>query len=386
MQRNAIEARAGWRARAAELGFTFAETDGLPYWTDDAYYSFDLKQIESDIEAPTEELAGLCYEAVERILGHEELLTRLGVPDFAWDYLLATWRNQNRDLYGRFDLRYDGRGPAKLYEFNADTPTGLYETAVFQWHWLEDQRAAGRLPEGADQFNSAHDRLIEGFRAIGQGAPLFHFTCVRDHAEDRGTVAYLEDCARQAGLRTEFLFIDEIGLTRDGAFVDARERALTHLFKLYPWEWLLREEFGRALCQSTIAIVEPAWKILLSNKGLLAVLWSLFEGHPNLLPAYFEDDPRVAELGGAYARKPLFGREGANIQLVGGTEPAGDSSGPYGAEGFIRQALAPLPDFAGARPVIGSWWIAGGAAGIGIREERGPVTSNTARFVPHAIL
>jgi glutathionylspermidine synthase len=36
-------------------------------------------------------------------------------------------------LYGRFDLAYRGDGPPKLLEYNADTPTALFEAAVVQW-------------------------------------------------------------------------------------------------------------------------------------------------------------------------------------------------------------------------------------------------------------
>jgi glutathionylspermidine synthase len=125
--------------------------------------------------------------------------------------------------------------------------------------------------------------------------------------------------------------------------------------------------------------------MILSNKGLLAVLWQMFPDHELLPPAYFEDDPAAANgLGERYVKKPLLGREGANIEIVGGDGTRLD--GPYGAEGFVLQALQPMPDFDGNRPVLGSWVVAGEAGGMGIREERGPVTTNTARFVPHIII
>ena len=114
----------------------------------------------------------------------------------------------------------------------------------------------------------------------------------------------------------------------------------------------------------------------------------MFPDHPVLLPAYFEDDPRAGGLGN-YVRKPLLGREGSNIELVRWGLPrqrADSTAEPYGSEGYVRQALAALPEFSGNYPVIGSWVVAGRAAGIGIREEDQLVTSNTARFVPHVIL
>ena len=337
MQRTPFSARPHWQQRAQELGFSFHSANGQPYWDESAAYLFTLKEIEEDLEAATEELAALCYEAVPRILSSEEWMEKLAIPHSAWDFIAASWRNQDKDLYGRFDLRYDGTAPAKLYEYNADTPTGLFEASVFQWHWLEDLRTTGGLPAGTDQFNSIHERLIDGFQQIGQPGSLFHFACSRDHEEDRATVAYLEDCAQQAGLSTIFLFMDEIGLNEDGHFADLEERAITRLFKLYPWEWLLAEPFAPSLAKSGAIFVEPAWKLLLSNKGLLVALWSFFPDHPHLLPAYFEEDPRALHLGEAYARKPLFGREGANIELVDPTAaPVENASRP-----LWRAALYP---------------------------------------------
>jgi hypothetical protein len=38
------------------------------------------------------------------------------------------------------------------------------------------------------------------------------------------------------------------------------------------------------------------------EQGILPLLWAMFPRHPNLLPAYFDDDPKVAELGTSYVR------------------------------------------------------------------------------------
>ena len=125
---------------------------------------------------------------------------------------------------------------------------------------------------------------------------------------------------------------------------------------------------------------------ILSNKGVLPLLWEMFPGHPNLLPAFFEDDPNAAQLGTSFVRKPLYSREGANVALVSAGVTVMEQEGPYGAEGFIRQALAPLPDFSGQYPVLGSWLVDHVACGLSIREDENPITGNTSRFLPHAIL
>ncbi|GAB6053236.1 glutathionylspermidine synthase family protein [Magnetospira thiophila] len=302
-----------------------------------------------------------------------------------WQPIAESWRTQQRNLYGRMDFVYDGTGPAKLLEYNADTPTALYESAVFQWVWLEQALERGIIPPGCDQFNSLHERLVEALALMGIAGPL-HLTCARDSIEDRSTVSYLEDCAAQAGLENRFLFIDEIGLSPDGRFTDSEDTAISTLFKLYPWEWLLREDFGPHIPGSGCTFIEPLWKALLSNKGLMPLLWEMFEGHPNLLPSYFEGDPRAAALGQTYIRKPLLSREGWDISLIeNGAPPQTPKIGPYGDEGFILQAYQPLPDFDGHRPVCGVWLIASQAAGLGLREDRSWITGNDARFVPHVI-
>lgn len=126
--------------------------------------------------------------------------------------------------------------------------------------------------------------------------------------------------------------------------------------------------------------------MIFANKGILPLLWALHPGHPNLLPACFESDPRAGELGNSYVRKPLYSREGANIQLVRDGKVEDFDDGPYGREGFIRQAIAELPVHDGNYPVIGSWLAGGVPCALSVREDATLITKNTSRFVPHAIL
>jgi len=385
MERRAVRPRDNWQQVAAEHGFTFHTPDGERYWDESHAYRFTLREVEEDLEDPAEELEQMCFEVVERAVADEEVLRRLAVPEMFRGYVADSWRNGERNLYGRMDFRYDGNGPAKLYEYNADTPTALYESAIFQWVWLEQAMEQGLVPEGADQFNSLHERLIDAIGRFGIDGPL-HLACARDTDEDLGTIEYLEDCARQAGLATRRMFIEDIGLSDDGRFTDTDDDPVRWLFKLYPWEWLMEEEFGSRIPGSDTQFIEPGWKAVLSNKGLLALLWEMFEGHPNLLPTFFEDDPKAASLGGRYVRKPLLSREGANIAFVENGRTVMDFDGPYGAEGFVRQAVAPLPSFDGRRPMCGVWLVASEPAGMCIREDEGDITTDDACFVPHFIL
>jgi glutathionylspermidine synthase len=288
-----------------------------------------------------------------------------------------SWRAKAPSVYGRLDLRYDGKSAPKLLEYNADTPTSLIEAAVAQWHWLQAVR------HKSDQFNSIHEKLIARWQAVRGSLvgipPALYFACVKDNEEDLGNLEYLRDTAVQAGIDARHIYIEDIGWSQpEQSFVDLDMQPIRGLFKLYPWEWLMNEDFGPKIALAKPTLIEPAWKVLLSCKAILAVLWELYPDHPNLLPAYFEPD----KLGNRYVRKPLYSREGANIEIHG---PRGvyAQPGTYGAEGYVFQGYAPLPEFDGNYPVIGSWIVDDQPCGMGIREDATPITRNTSRFVPH---
>lgn len=385
MQRIACPERDDWQALADNAGFDFHTIDGERYWDERAYYAFTLDEIERQIEAPTGEIDAMCLELVDRAVDDDGILKRLKIPETFWPLIAESWRREDASLYGRLDLSFDGSGPAKLLEYNADTPTSIFEAAVFQWTWLEQAIDRQIVPAHADQFNSIHERLINAWADICAGRHL-HLTGMTETIEDAGALAYLEDTARQAGLGTTLIDIDDIGLLDNGAFVDLDDRAIGLVFKLYPWEWMFNDAFGAKVADVPTHWIEPPWKAILSNKGILPLLWEIFPEHPNLLPAYFEDDPNAARLGTSYVRKPLYSREGANVTLVKSGAMLAEQEGPYGAEGFIRQALAPLPDFSGNYPVLGSWLIDHVPCGLSIREDHTPITGNLSRFLPHAIL
>ncbi|ASQ95256.1 glutathionylspermidine synthase family protein [Streptomyces sp. 11-1-2] len=395
MKRHTIDPRPDWQSTVEEQGVIYPLTrypDGSlrPYWDESAYYAFSLPEVEA-LEEVVEELHRMSLAAAAHIV-ETGSFADLGIDDPRLAGLIAeSWhrRAEQPSLYGRFDLRYDGEsGPAKLLEYNADTPTSLVEAASAQWFWMED-----RFP-GADQWNSLHERLVDAWRSqaalLPPGTPLYFAHSAGDElGEDLMTVAYLRETADQAGLSTEAISMEDIGWERlSGRFVDKRFRFIRSCFKLYPWEWLVTDRFGPQVLDTldngggtgSTLWIEPAWKMLLSNKALLAVLWELFPDHPNLLPAYL-DGPRELSGANGYVAKPLLGREGAGVTVH-----------PPGEEPVLRdepccyQELAPLPDFDGNRVVLGTWVVEGEAAGLGIRESAGLVTDEYARFIPHVIL
>ena len=387
MRRIAIEERPDWRAAAEAMGFTWHHEGGERYWDERAYYAFTLEQIERDLEAPTRELHAMCLDLVKAAMSSERIMDRLAIPEGLRDYVADSWDDRSPSLYGRFDFAYDGTGPAKLLEYNADTPTSIYETGYFQWTWLEARIADGSLPAEADQFNSLHEKLVARFRALFMPGSQLHFASVPDHVEDRQTVRYLEDLAGQAGIVPKFVSIESVGVDGSGRFVDEERFVIQAIFKLYPWEDMFREPFAANLARSGTMFLEPPWKAILSNKAILPLLWERHAGHPNLLPAFFADDRDAASaLGDSWVKKPLFSREGWDIELVDQGRATHGPSGGYGAEGYILQGLARLPCFEGNYPVVGSWVVGAEPAGASIREDVTPITRNLSRFVPHAIL
>jgi glutathionylspermidine synthase len=141
MQRIRVDERSNWRMLAEQSGFLFHSIGGEPYWDETAYYAFSLREIEDDLEAPSAALEAMCIELVGCAVADEQVMKRLAIPERFWSFIAASWKRRDASLYGRFDLRYDGSGPAKLLEYNADTPTSVFETAVFQWGWLDDAMA-----------------------------------------------------------------------------------------------------------------------------------------------------------------------------------------------------------------------------------------------------
>ena len=358
-----------------DLGFGFHSIDGI-YWDERACYSFTAAQIDT-LETATSDCHEMCIAAAQHVID-KNLYAQFAIPPEFIPLIERSWSNDEATLFGRFDFSWDGTLSPKMLEYNADTPTSLIEASVAQWYWLKE------VKPNADQFNSIHEKLIIRFQEIAQQlGKTIHFSCVGDSEEDLGNLDYLRDVATQAGVDAKFIDIAHIGWDAIAKkFADENNEEIKTLFKLYPWEWMVREAFGRNLLHSDIRIIEPAWKMLLANKAILPILWELYPDHPNLLPAYFEPQKFATD----FVKKPLLSREGANVTI---TSRQGEIAipGEYGAEGFIYQAYHPVPNFRANGEdnyaVIGSWIIGDEPAGIGIREDESPVTKNTSRFLPH---
>jgi glutathionylspermidine synthase len=387
-----LRPRSDWQDKVSRVGLTFHTLDnGTPYWDESACWEFTSREVDR-IEAATAEIQQMALAAGERIL-EQDRFAEMGIPANAAAAIRAAWNSEPPALYGRLDLAYDG-SVIKLLEYNADTPTGLVEAAVAQWYWLEE------CFPGADQFNSLHEKLIAKWKDLKDYINTPVYFADAGSEEDRMTTVYLRDTAEQAGLKTRPLAMHEIGWhARRQCFVDLEEQPIPTLFKLYPWEWLLAEPFGQQALSTlppasplveygprkdrrqwgSMLWIEPIWKMMWSNKALLALLWEMYPNHELLLPTYL-DSPRELR---SYVRKPLLGREGGGIAVVkDGVTVEGSLSGAS-SDKFVYQQLASMATGGGKTAVFGSWLIDGEPAGMGVRESSGLVTNNTSSFVPH---
>jgi len=402
--------RPGWQKLIYDHGLVYNPTempDGTvkSYWREGKFYTFTLPQVER-----MEKDAVTVFKMVEAagwyILRHPEILRKMGIPELAWPMIKNSWRREPDwgSVYGRFDFRYDGE-QLSLLEFNADTPTSLLESAIAQHYWHT------QTGQGTDQWNRIFEALVEAWgrnllqikEHLGyKPTVVFVYDETDESGEDYGNILTNEDACRAAGYNTRNMSIQDICYnSEDGRFYESADGPhLDVVFKLYPWEMMVEDDFAEAAFRDmarpggTIWI-EPPYKMLWSNKGILAVLWKLFGTDPEksqlLLPAYFEDE--MPEDWKTYVLKPLLGREGANVRIVKNGEVIVDMEGPYDGPAIV-QAFAPLPNFPGFNdkgvheanhPVLGIWMIDGVPAGLGIRESSGLVTDNLSHFVPHVI-
>lgn len=367
-----------WQSRLESIGYGYHTLDDVPYWVDDYYYEIQNREADLIYKA-TNELWQMCLDAVEYIIKNREY-RHFHIPDFMIPHIERSWEDDEPSLYGRFDFAYDaGVGALKMLEFNADTPTSLFETGIVQWYWKNHY-----FPELTDQFNSVHEQLIESWRGLKPylKGDILHFSCAKETLEDLTNVEYLRDTAIQAGIETKLVYIDDIGWTEHG-FVDLEGLPIRSIFKLYPWEWMVREEFGQNIVRdpNRAQWIEPSWKMLLSNKAILPILWELFPNHPYLLASYFDNPSHLKH----FVKKPILSREGANIEMYYDKQMIYNTEGDYGEEGYIYQELAQLHREDTGFAVVGSWIIGQESCGISFRESDMPITTDKSRFIPHII-
>ncbi|WP_456428994.1 glutathionylspermidine synthase family protein [Nitratifractor sp.] len=377
-----------------ELGFTWhTDSDETPYLADVL-----VEVTEAEAEAYYEagnELYDMYVAAGEHVIANN-LFHEIGIPFNLVELIKESWENEvHWHLYGRFDLAggIDGK-PIKLLEFNADTPTALFETAIVQWAILK----RNGLDEMA-QFNGVYDALLENFKrlvTLEESVESFHeryegwrflFTSIRGNAEEENTVRLLQYIAAEAGYKTEFAYIDEIEFDgEEGIFYEGVNYELW--FKLIPWEAIALEEPDLAMLLTQIVrnqkaiIFNPAYTLMFQSKGMLKILWDLYPDHPLLLESSFE--PLKGKM---QVKKPFFGREGGNVAILesDGSTVVTDLQGEYANFPMLYQEYAELPADTEGRRYQAGLFFAYESCGLGYRRG-GEILDNLSKFVGHVIV
>jgi glutathionylspermidine synthase len=364
-------------ALARSFGIDPAYDDGTVYIDPSEALVFDKTEIDALYDASAE-LERLCLELVERVVVDEDF-ARFELSDLAARLVSQSWRQGQRNLIGRFDLAYVPGSPPKLIEYNAETPVQLVEAATYQAAW-QGQNFPNDL-----QWNEIEGRLVAAWGAMGLARLPVHFAGAAGDEDAALTLELLAKCAAAAGFETKRLELEAIGW--DGEkFLDGDERAIRTLFKLYPWAWMLDDQFGAHMAETEIVTIEPAWKMLLADKRMLAALWEMFPNHPNLLPASLEP----SDIGGPAVAKPALGRNGEGVKLFadglaakqtgGDRNPADQRDGPV-----ILQQMAPLAMLGPTRLLMSTWMVASQPAGLGVRGAASDLVGSNARFIPHIV-
>ena len=378
----------------------FLESIGFYWHTDndntsyiaDALVLVDNDEVEAYYEAANE-LYDMFAKAGQYVIDNN-LFHELNIPFNVVERIKNSWENDvHWHLYGRFDFAggVDGK-PIKLIEFNADTPTSLYETAIVQWAMLK----ANGMDE-SKQFNTVFEALKENFKrlvVLGGDTEDFAkyydgwkilFSSIRGSIEDENTTRLLQIAANEAGFHTDFAYVDEVGFNgQEGIFKG--DENFEFWFKLVPWENIAIEEGDLALLLDEIIreqkaiILNPAYTLMFQSKAFMKVLWDLFPNHPLLLETSFEPLK-----GKKQVEKRCFGREGANTIIYDNDMSVlAKVDGEYGNFKAIYQEYTELPtDKEGASYQAGVFFAYEGC-GLGFRKG-GLIMENFSKFVGHRI-
>ncbi|MGL4523038.1 MAG: glutathionylspermidine synthase family protein [Bacilli bacterium] len=402
MKRLPIAARKNWKENVEiEHGVMWSTTENGPYWNEameqPVYYSLTQTEQEA-LEHAGNTIHCIALESITWLLEIAPTAVRnkwfdlFFIPEEARQHIIDSWEDDEWAVYGRFDFVMQD-GVPKLLEYNADTPTTLIETGLTQWQWFFENQQSGVFPPSTFQFNDLHDSLIRHWKDLhskyNKVPNKVHFAAF-DQVDDFSTVCYMADLAAQAGIDAVTIPMDQIGWN-GVEFTDPDENKIDACFKLYPWEWMFDDAFGEHICKSDTQWIEPSWKMLLSNKALLALLW---ERHPhceNLVPAFVGETAvtwaESGELQGKWVHKPLLSREGSNILIIdynNMTEVA-SSQGEYDDGGWVVQKYIEWEPIDGKYPMLGVWMVGEDAVALGIREDDTCITQNNSRFIPHVV-
>ena len=376
-----------------KLGFTWhTDSDGTKYINDELV---EISQLEAEAyyEA-SNEIYDMYVEAAQFVIDND-LFFELGIPFNLIESIKKSWENDvHWHIYGRFDLAGGiDNEPIKLIEFNADTPTSLFETALLQWALLKQNNM-----DEKQQFNNVYENISQNFKrliTLFEETTLFEkyydgwkilFSSVEGNDEEEATTRLLQQMATDAGFNTSFEYLQNVKFDDNGIF-DTHDNKYEYWFKLYPWEDIGSDEPELATTLTNIIqkqeaiILNPAYTLLFQSKGIMKIMYDLFPESPYLLKTSFEPLKNIKQV-----EKTVFGREGANTKII---DTSGDIieeiNGPYSNYKKVYQEYVEFnKDVKGAKYQAGVFF-AYEACGLSFRKGS-EIMDNMSKFVGHVII
>jgi glutathionylspermidine synthase len=372
MKRVKVAGRTDWKKRVEQQGLLWHSDDGHETWNENTAYLLSPGEVQRLCHA-ARELAQLYHQATNHVVA-ANLWPLIGLKNDETELIASSWQRREWSLLGRFDFLFDVDGCPKLLEYNAETALSVVETAIIQKHWLV------RAMPNHQQFNHLEESLLEAWRESG----FTHVHCAwrPRHTEVEGTIRYMAQLMRSVGIQASLMAMHRVGWnSRERKFVDQDGAPISHCFKLYPWEWMLREPFAKWVEASGCSFIEPPWRLLQGSKGILCVLSELFRDHPSVVACRTSPD----HLGSSFVTKPLFGHEGQNVAIHRNGRIVELLPGEYGDEPKVFQAFVESPRYDGFLPQFGVWMVRDEPVAICVRETHSSIISAKSALVPHAL-
>ncbi|MBF0457675.1 MAG: glutathionylspermidine synthase family protein [Nitrospirae bacterium] len=381
-----------------EVGYTWYQTPGSAPSIADELVCITETEGEHYYNA-AEELYDMFIHAAQFAIDNR-LYHLLDIDASLIPMIEQTWEDERHfHLMGRFDFAGGLDGiPIKLIEFNADTPSLIFETAIIQWMLLRHNKMDETM-----QFNSLYEALKESFIRLRGLNPNFSpdltgssrdipralFSSLDDFPEDENTARLIEETALEAGFITDFEFVDKVFFSNnEGIFLKDSERSYRYdyWFKLLPYEFISLYEPDLAAILTDVlrnekaVLLNPPYALLFQSKGLLKIMWDMYRGHPLLL------ETSLKPLAGrTYVGKKTLGREGQNVSIVDKTgRTVLSNDGEYGAYRSVYQEYARFPEDDDGRLYQAGVFFSYEPCGLGFRREKG-IIHNNSQFAGHFV-
>ncbi|KAL4455315.1 hypothetical protein ABPG74_012467 [Tetrahymena malaccensis] len=357
------------------------------YWIDGAGYQIS-ENIFKNLIKTTHELHNLCLEATNIAIKDDYLLTKVfDIPEDMIPLIRNSWENKQIDLLSRYDFVLDKKGQLYFLEVNGDTPSCIIEAGPAQKIWAEQFQLF--------QFNNIDTEIKQGLQKIMEKNGKSQLYILDNSSlEDQSTFNYLNYLINP--------FLTNITIKKDNISkidqIIENELNLDNfnssiILKQYPFEWLASQSTHKFFVNpqfynnNSQIMIEPPWKIIMSNKAMSVLLYSMFPENPHLAKASLEPI-RHGCMGIPQVSKQKNGREGDSIIF----SQSFDDFGMFIQNSYQQYLQKPIfQEFVDSYQhqsryiTLSCWVIQGKPCGIVIREDLNPIIGAGSSVVPYYI-